>query len=107
MYRVIFEHHPKEGQEEDFIKHWQNGSDIIQTYPGARGTKLFREISQPGILYAMAEWESKDARDAAIRAIIAGRPDSNHVLHGEEAYVDSHKTIMELECIAESNPPKN
>ncbi len=105
MYRVIFEHHPKKGQEEDFIKQWQIGGDIIQTYPGARGTKLFRDKNKPEILYAMAEWESKEARDKAIETIHAEREDSEYVLQGHEQYVDSHETIIEGDCIAESNPP--
>jgi hypothetical protein len=41
MYRIIFEHHPKKGQESQFIAQWQAGSDVIQTYPGALGTNLF------------------------------------------------------------------
>ena len=53
MYRVIIEHHPKKGQEEALIRQWQKGSDVIQTYPGARGTKLFRDPKKPEILYAM------------------------------------------------------
>ncbi len=105
MYRIIFEHHPKAGQEENFIKQWQVGSDIIQTYPGARGTKLFRDKNKPGILYAMAEWESKDIRTQAVEKI-KERPDADFVLHKHTEYVDSHETIIEGECIAESNPPQ-
>ena len=105
MYRIIFEHHPKKGQEEDFIKQWQIGSDIIQTYPGARGTKLFRDKNKPEIIYAIVEWESKEARDKAIDKVHAECEDNGYVLHGATQYVDSHETIVEVECIAESNPP--
>ncbi|HVZ12428.1 MAG TPA: antibiotic biosynthesis monooxygenase [Patescibacteria group bacterium] len=59
MYRIIFEHHPKEGQEKEFIDAWRKGSDIIQTYKGALGTKLFRDAKNPKIFYASAEWESE------------------------------------------------
>ena len=107
MYRIIFEQHPREGQEKDFIEQWQKGSDIIQTYPGARGTKLFRSVSNPKILYAMAEWESKEARMAAVEAI-KERLDAEMVLHGHEAYKINPTTIVgEFECIAESNPPSS
>jgi len=106
MYRVIFEHHPKKDQEEAFIKQWQIGSDIIQTYPGARGTKLFRDKNKPGVLYAMAEWDSKEIRSQAVEKI-KERPGADFVLHEHTKYVDSHETILELDCIAESNPPKN
>jgi heme-degrading monooxygenase HmoA len=104
MYRIIFEHHPKKDQEADFIKQWKIGSDIIQTYPGARGTKLFRDVQNPEVLYAIAEWESKEAREKAIEAVHAQREDSGYVLHGATQYVDSHKTIVECNYIAESNP---
>lgn len=106
MYRVIFEHHPKEGKEQEFIKQWQAGSDIIQTYPGARGTLLFRSIDSPGVMYAMAEWESKSARDEAMEAI-SKRDDSDWVMHEHEKFVDSYSVIVSAELIASSTPNKN
>lgn len=103
MYRVVFEHHPKSGKEKDFIKAWQEGSDKIQQYPGARGTKLFRSLENPKILYAMAEWESKNARDKAIEEI-SKREDSEHMLHYHEQFVDAHPTIISAELIGTSDP---
>jgi heme-degrading monooxygenase HmoA len=103
MYRVIFEHHPKPGQEDAFIKQWQVGSDIIQSYPGARGTLLFRSKDDPKILYAMAEWESKEARDAAMETI-KQREDSEWVRHGHLQYVDAHPRIVSADLIASSLP---
>ena len=105
MYRITFRHHPKEGQEEAYIKQWQTGSDIIQTYLGARGTKLFRKVGESGFLYAMAEWDSKEARSSAVETIKRDRPDADYILKGHEEYLESHETIGEFECIAESNPP--
>ena len=101
MYRVIFEHHPKEGQEEQFIRQWQAGSDIIQTYPGARGTLLFRSLDDPKVLYAMADWESKAARDAAMEAI-EQREDAEMVMAAHEQYLDSHTTILSAELVGVS-----
>ena len=106
MYRIIFEHHPKKGQEEAFIKQWKTGSDIIQTYPGARGTKLFRSLKDPKILYAMAEWESKSARDKAV-AEMEKREDAEWLLHAHEKFVTAHPTIVSAELIGESDPPSN
>lgn len=103
MYRVIFEHHPKEGQEAKFIAAWQKGSDIIQKYPGARGTKLFRSLNDPATLYAMAEWENKAARDAAMDAI-AALPNGEDIIHGQEQFLDSYKTIVSAELVAASDP---
>lgn len=105
MYRIIFKHHLKENQEDAFIKQWQKGSDIIQTYPGALGTKLFRKKDEPGYLYAMAEWESKEARDAAVAAI-KERPDAEEVLHKHETFLNSHVILGEFELLASSNPPR-
>ena len=105
MYRVIFEQHPKEGQEEAFIKQWKTGSDIIQTYPGARGTKLFRSLDDLKILYAMAEWESKAARDKAV-AEIQKRDDADWLLHAHEQYVTKHPAIVSAELIEVSGSPK-
>jgi len=101
MYRVIFEHHPKEGQEAKFVAEWQKGSDIIQSYPGALGTKLFR-ITNPKILYAMADWESKDVRTKTVEAIV--KDHGEEILHAHEQFVDSYEIIAEGELIAESVP---
>lgn len=107
MYRIIFKHHLKEGQEGAYVKQWQTGSDIIQTYSGARGTKLFRKVGESNFLYAMAEWDSKEARNSAVETIKRERADADFVLKGHEAYLESHETIGEFEYIAESNPPTN
>ena len=105
MYRVIIEHHPKKGQEKALIKQWQKGSDVIQTYPGARGTKLFRDPNKPEILYAMADWETAEFREEAFENIKKEHADSEQIFHGYEAYLDSHETIGRFDLIAESNPP--
>jgi quinol monooxygenase YgiN len=103
MYKVIFEHHPKQDQEAEFIAAWQKGSDKIQEYPGAMGTKLYRSLDDSGTLYAMAEWTDKAARDAAMSAI-ATRDDADEILRGHEMFVDSYSTIISAEHIATSKP---
>lgn len=100
MYRIIFEHHPKVGQEELFIDAWKRGSDIIQTYPGTLGTKLFRSLEDPKIIYAIAEWESKAARDAIMPEIEA-RMKSDGTYNEHERYIDEVKTIASMELIIE------
>lgn len=89
MYRIIFEHHPKEGQEEQFI--------------GALGTKLFRSLDNPKILYAIAEWESKAIRDA-IMPEIDQKLKEEGIYNEHEKYIDEVKTIASMELIAESSP---
>lgn len=106
MYRVVFEHHPKDGKEEAFIKAWKEGSDRIQQYPGACGTKLFRSLDNPKILFAMTEWESKSARDKAIEEI-SKRDDAEYMLHNHEQFVDDHQTIISAELIGSSDPPED
>ena len=103
MYRIIFEHHPKTDQENAFIAQWKKGSDIIQSYPGALGTKLFHKIGEQSTLYAMAEWESKSARNLAMNEINK-LPNAEEILHGHEVFLDSHVNLGEFELIAESNP---
>lgn len=44
---------------------WVRASRIIQTAPGARGTRLHRKIGDPNALLAIASWDSKPARDRA------------------------------------------
>ena len=101
MYGIIFEWHLKVGEEQAFCNEWKTGSDVIQTYPGARGTKLFRSVDKPGTFFAIAEWDSKEARDAAFGEI-KKRPDAHQVLRGHEKFVDYDEVIARLEFIAES-----
>jgi len=65
MYRFIWKiklHKPEE--EQAFIDHWKTGCKILQEYPGALGTHIHRVRSESGSLFAVAEWESQEARDA-------------------------------------------
>lgn len=107
MYRVIFRHHPKKGQEKEFFDAWQKGSDEIQKYPGAAGTLFFKDHNDPSTTYAIATWESKEARDAAM-AEIEKRPDGDEVMNGYEKYAepDSIEVVAALDLVGESNPPK-
>lgn len=49
----------------EYAEAWVEASRIIQSQPGARGTRLHRKIGSPDRLIAIASWESKSARDAA------------------------------------------
>jgi hypothetical protein len=55
---------------QDYMRLWRDSSEIIQDEsPGARGTKLHRlEGDVPAVL-AIAEWESREARDRAFAAL--------------------------------------
>lgn len=51
-------------KEEDFISHWRVGSTILQEYEGALGTHMHKVRGEDRAYFAVAEWESKAARDA-------------------------------------------
>ena len=53
-----------EFSEEEFIKFWRETSQILQEYPGAMGTKMNKVVEEDRTYIAIAEWESKDARDS-------------------------------------------
>jgi hypothetical protein len=77
----LFEVHPRAGYPpESYAEAWVEASRIIQQSPGARGTRLHRSLDRPGVLLAIASWESKAARDGMeaqqarqVRDIIAGQ----------------------------------
>ena len=103
MYRIIFKHYLKSGQKQNFIAQWQKGSEIIQQQKGALGTKLFSKVDESEYLYAMADWESKDARSKAIKNIKQNYPNAEEVLEKHETFLETHETLGEFELIAESN----
>lgn len=62
----VFEVHVRAGHTaEAYARAWVEASRIIQSAPGARGTRLHRAIGREGVLLAIASWESKPLRDAA------------------------------------------
>ncbi|HEU5162241.1 MAG TPA: antibiotic biosynthesis monooxygenase [Thermoanaerobaculia bacterium] len=68
--KFIFEVKVRPGHTaEQYADAWVRASRIIQTAPGARGTRLHRKIGDPTTLIAIASWDSKAARDAADAAL--------------------------------------
>lgn len=51
---------------EQYADAWVRASRIIQRASGARGTRLHRKIGDSGTLIAIAQWDSKESRDAEI-----------------------------------------
>jgi quinol monooxygenase YgiN len=63
--KFIFEVRIKPGHTaEQYAAAWVRVSAVLQRAAGARGTQLHRKIGDPGVLIAIASWESKAARDA-------------------------------------------
>lgn len=75
-YRYVREIRVDADREEEFIEAWYYSSLAIQCMPGARGTRLHRKRGEDGVFIAIAEWESKDARDAAFEEL--HKPDNPH-----------------------------
>ena len=49
---------------EAYADAWVRASEIIQSAPGARGTRLHRKTGDDRRLLAIASWDSKAQRDA-------------------------------------------
>jgi heme-degrading monooxygenase HmoA len=65
MYRYIWKIKLSDPSDKDrFIAHWREGSAILQKFEGALGTHLHEVRDEPGSYYAVAEWETREARDA-------------------------------------------
>lgn len=65
--KFIFQVRIKEDRTlDEYVEAWQRASAMIQSMPGARGTRLHRTIGSSRSLLAIAEWDSKETRDHAI-----------------------------------------
>jgi heme-degrading monooxygenase HmoA len=71
-FRYVFEIKVRPGEDEAFIEHWREGSKPIQEYDGARGTRLHKKRGDEHTYIAIAEWESREKRQAAMQEIKAG-----------------------------------
>ena len=58
--------------------------------------KTIQSLDKPEVMYAMAEWESKTARDAAMDAL-ALRADAHTVLYAHEEFILSYETIISVD----------
>ncbi|MGH9456137.1 MAG: antibiotic biosynthesis monooxygenase family protein [Thermoanaerobaculia bacterium] len=86
--KFVFEVRIRPGHTaEQYADVWVRVSRIIQRQPGARGTRLHRKIGEPDVLLAIASWDSKDARDAATRALESHEA-MHAMLRAEAAFVD-------------------
>jgi hypothetical protein len=88
QYRFVFTvQFASEYALEEYVKFWRETSVVIQKQAGACSTKLHR-IDGELILLAIAEWESKEARDVAFaiveRDIESGAFPDDHPIHRED-----------------------
>lgn len=74
-FRFVFEVKVRPSEDEAFIINWRELSIVIQEYPGARGTRLHKKHGEESTYIAIAEWESAEARQAAMSDIEQGQSD--------------------------------
>lgn len=85
--KYIFEAKIKVGHTaEEYASAWENGSKIIQKMSGARGTRLHRKIGDPNTLLAIAEWESKEARDKAMDELENSDEATREIIHAHHEF---------------------
>jgi heme-degrading monooxygenase HmoA len=65
---------------EEYVEAWKRASEIIQRSAGARGTRLYRKTSESNVLLAIAEWDSKPARDQAMARLEKTDPATQAIL---------------------------
>jgi heme-degrading monooxygenase HmoA len=93
----LFEVHLRPGYSaEEYASEWVRASEIIQSAPGARGTRLHRKIGDPDVLVAIASWDSKSARDSA-----QAQRDPR-----VQAILDAQSQLVEIRVIGEFEDPE-
>jgi Antibiotic biosynthesis monooxygenase len=93
----IFEVHLKPGyRPEQYADAWVRASRLIQQAPGARGTRLHRKIGEPGVLLAIATWDSKAQRDAMEQQLPAT----------VRQIIDAEAPFVEIRVIGEFEAPE-
>ena len=93
----IFEIHIRPGYTpEQYADAWVRASRIIQSAPGAQGTRLHRKIGCPNVLLAIATWESKAIRDT----MEAQQADK------VRAIIDEQAEFVEVRIIGEYDAPE-
>ncbi len=100
----VWEVHPE--QDEEFIRRWKLDSDVIQTYPGALGTKLHRPTDGSRRYLGYATWESLEYREKAMKQKALEHPELNYPENSTEGISDTVFVGFFLEPDIESNPSR-
>lgn len=48
---------------EEFLNFFDTIKEIVNTFPGCNGMKLYRDISQPTVVMTYSHWENEEALD--------------------------------------------
>lgn len=74
MYRYIWKIKLDDpSREDEFVQHWKDGSSILQQFPGALGTHMHKVRGEENSFFAVAEWESQEARDEMQKEVEIGK----------------------------------
>ena len=85
--KYIFEVKIKPGHTaEEYAAAWKRGSEEIQKKSGARGTRLHRKIGDPNTLLAIAEWDTKEARDKAMTELENSDEATQGIIHAHREF---------------------
>ena len=85
--KYIFEVKIKQGHTvEEYASAWKRGSEVIQKKSGARGTRLHRKIGDPNTLLAIAEWETKEARDKSMTELENSDEVTREIIHAHREF---------------------
>jgi quinol monooxygenase YgiN len=64
MYRYVWKIKLDDpAREAEFLQHWQETSQLLQKYPGAKGTYAHRIRDEESSFFLVAQWESRADRD--------------------------------------------
>lgn len=92
----MFEVHIAPGYSaEQYALAWERASRIIQSSPGARGTRLHRKIGHPNVLLAIASWDSIAARNAM----------ENSLAESARRIIDEQAAFVEIKVLGEYAAP--
>ena len=94
--------------EEEFVKFWRETSQILQEYPGAKGTKMTKVEGEARTYLAIAEWESKAARDFMSQDSKAGKSERSKrwLKYSSNDHWGKTELVATTEEIGEVNPVK-
>lgn len=85
--KYIFQVTIKEGATvEQYVDAWKTGSKLIQLHKGAKGTRLLSMIGESNKLIAIAEWDSKQSRDEAMKSLSESDPETQRIWHGHNEF---------------------
>jgi heme-degrading monooxygenase HmoA len=95
--RGVFVWKVQDRLEQEFERRWRAGSEVFQTQPGARGTRLHRSMTDRSLYLGFATWESFTHREAAVPLVNAAQ-EANPDLRTEDISEAIYVGFFEEPC---------